>query len=197
MVDTERSFVVRKTCLALYLLLSFSMTAMAVAQLQPVDLPIQNIRQETPVWCWAAVAQQIINYTQGPGQTPSQCALVALAYGAHPAACCDGNPRCWVTGSLPQIQSLIGYFGGRYSNLAPPADPMTLYRTLASRKPIILLVSSGAMSSHVVVLRGMHFMPVPGGFEAVLYVNDPLGYYTQPVLFSQLRRIWIGAIVVN
>ncbi len=56
----------------------------------PVDIPIQNLTQETEVWCWAAVAQQIILASQGPQATPPQCALVAMANGAAPEACCSG-----------------------------------------------------------------------------------------------------------
>lgn len=180
------------------LVLLLQIPAAAMAQVPPpVDLPIPNIPQQTQVWCWAAVAQQIIHATVGPARTPDQCALVAMAYGAHPAMCCNGNPQCVVTGSLPQIQYLIGQFGGRYSSLAPPADPMTLYRTLASGRAVILLVRSGYAASHVVVLRGMSFVPGPYGYEAVLHINDPMRYYTQPVLFSQLMGIWMGAIVVN
>jgi hypothetical protein len=61
----------------------------------PVDIPVQNIPQETQVWCWAAVAQQIIMFSQGPKRTPPQCALVAIANNASPQACCSGyNPMC-------------------------------------------------------------------------------------------------------
>ena len=71
----------------------------------PVDVPISNIPQDTPVWCWAAVAQQIIMAIRGPQNTPPQCALVATANGAHPGVCCNGyNPACVRTGSIPQIQ---------------------------------------------------------------------------------------------
>lgn len=187
----------RKPRLLVCFMLSLALAAAAIAQPQPVDLPISNIPQQTPVWCWAAVAQQIIAATVGPQRTPAQCALVAMAYGAHPAACCNGNPQCLVTGSLPQIQFLIAQFGGRFSSLAPPADPMVLYQTLAGGRAIILLVSTGPATSHVVVLRGMSFIPGPNGYEAVLHVNDPMGYYTQPVLFRQLLGVWMGAIVVN
>lgn len=187
----------KKTRLLVCILLSQALAAVAVAQPQPVNLQIPNIMQGGPVWCWVAVAQQIISATVGPQRTPPQCALVAMAYGAHPDACCNGNPRCMVTGSLPQIQSLIAQFGGRFSTLAPPADPMILYQTLAGGRAIILHVRTGYATSHVVVLRGMSFVPGPYGWEAVLHVNDPMGYYTQPVLFSQLLGVWIGAIVVN
>jgi hypothetical protein len=166
----------------------------------PVDLGIQNVMQQTPVWCWAAVAQQIIAATQGPQNTPPQCALVAQAYGAAAGVCCSGygNPACVRTGSLPQIQMLIRAFGGRPSQIAPPADPMTLYNTLASGRAIILHVRSGISSTHVVVLRGMAFVPNGfGGIEPVLYVNDPMAYFVQPVPFSRLLPIWIEAVVVS
>jgi hypothetical protein len=172
----------------------------AAQVLPPVDLGIQNIPQQTQVWCWAAVAQQIIAAVRGPQSTPPQCALVALAYGAQPGVCCAGfgNPACVRTGSMSQVQALIAAFGGRTSAMAPPTDPMTLYRTLASRRAVILHVRSGMASSHVVVLRGMAFAQNGyGQTEPVLYVNDPMAYFTQPVPFSALMPIWLEALVVN
>lgn len=171
----------------------------ATAQVPPpVSLNISNLAQETPVWCWAAVAQQIINARVGPGRTPSQCALVAMANGAHPEFCCSGyNPVCVRTGTLSQIAGLIRQFGGSPSAYAVPTDPMTLYRTLASGRAVILHVRSGFASSHVVVLRGMSFMPTPYGVQPVLHINDPLAYFTQPVAFSQIAPIWVDAIVVG
>jgi hypothetical protein len=164
----------------------------------PIDLGIPNISQETPVWCWAAVAQQIINAKVGPNRTPPQCALVALANGAAPAFCCGGyNPMCVRTGSLSQIAALIRNFGGQLSSYAAPTDPISLYRTLSSGRPVILHVRSSFSSTHVVVLRGMSFTPTPFGVQAILHINDPLAYFTQPVAFSQLAAIWIDALVVN
>ena len=189
-------------CIQFVILLSFFLAVPIVVNAQippPIDIPVQNIRQETQVWCWVAVAQQIIMYTQGPQGTPPQCALVAIANNAHPQACCSGyNPMCVRTGSIPQIQGLIAHFGGRYSGITPPADPMTLYRTLSSGKPIILQVRTGMQSAHVVVLRGMSFMPTQyGHVEPVLHINDPMAHFTQPVPFSNLIRIWMSAIVVH
>ncbi|HEX4498794.1 MAG TPA: papain-like cysteine protease family protein [Thermoanaerobaculia bacterium] len=164
---------------------------------QPVDIPIQNITQQTPVWCWAAVAQQIIAAIVGPNQTPAQCALVENAYGAPPGSCCSGaDPRCVTVGSLPQIQTLILRFGGQVSSIAPPTDPMTLYNTLANRHPIILEVQTGPMSTHVVVLRGMSFQQSPYGVQPVLEINDPMSYTTQTVPFASLVGVWRDAIVV-
>ncbi len=189
----------KKFLVNIVILVFFCLTGGAHAQLPPpVDIPVQNIPQESPVWCWAAVAQQIIMYSQGVQRTPSQCALVAIANNAPPQVCCTAyNPICVRTGSTQQIQGLIAYFGGRYSGIAPPADPMTLYKTLASGKPIILQVRAGMQSAHVVVLRGMSFVPTPYGTEPVLHINDPLAHFTQPVPFSNLIRIWMSAIVVH
>lgn len=190
-----------KSWLTVSLLLTFAPAASAQVP-PPVDLGIQNLVQETEVWCWAAVAQQITLATRGPGRTPPQCEMVAVANGAHPATCCDaagrynGNPQCMRTGSTQQIQGLIAHYGGRASNYAPPADPATLYRTLASGRAVILQVRSGMATSHVVVLRGMSFMPSPYGVEPVLHINDPMSYFTQPVPFSRLMGMWMSAIVI-
>ena len=169
------------------------------ANAQTVMLPIQNIPQETQVWCWAAVAQQIVYSMKGPTGTPPQCYMVALANGALPAVCCNqfgrynGNPACMKTGSLQQIQWLIGYFGGQYSVLAPPANPKMLFDTLQQGRAIILVIQSSPFSSHVVVLRGMSII---NGMP-VLHINDPLAFFTQPVPFPQLMGYWASAIVVG
>ncbi len=164
----------------------------------PVDLPIPNIQQEAEVWCWVAVAQQIIHSVVGPDNTTQQCALVAIANGAHPGDCCSGyNPQCVRTGTMQQVQFLIGHFGGRYTNIAPPTNPMMLYQTLASGRPILLKVRSGMRGFHVVVLRGMSFVQTRNGVESVLHINDPMAHFTQPVPFSRLIPIWVAAIVVN
>ncbi len=182
----------------IFIFLVISGNAIAQRLPPPVDIPIQNIHQETPVWCWAAVAQQIILGIRGPANTPPQCALVAIANNVHPEVCCSGyNPMCVRTGSIQQIQFLISYFGGRYSSYAPPADPMKLYRSLASRRPIILQVRTGIINSHVVVLRGMTFVRGQFGVEPVLHINDPLAHFAQPVPFSQIAPIWMDAIIVN
>lgn len=164
----------------------------------PVDLPIQNLRQETEVWCWAAVSQQIIMASRGQQATPPQCALVAMANGADPGVCCNGyNQQCVRTGTLDQIQKLIAQFGGRYSNMAAPTDPMTLYQALAGGHAVILALQSQPGAGHVVVVRGMSFAPTQGGVEPVLHVNDPMAVYTQPVPFRQLVGVWKQAIVIN
>ncbi|RAP56111.1 papain-like cysteine protease family protein [Oleiagrimonas sp. MCCC 1A03011] len=162
----------------------------------PVDLGIQNLRQETPVWCWVAVARQIVMWTRGQPNTPPQCALVAAASHVPVQACCRFPTPCTRTGSLQEIQGLILHFGGHYSSISPPANPMAVYRTLASGRAIIMAVQSSPYSGHVVVIRGMAWLPTPSGFQPVLYINDPMDYFTRPVPFVRFIRYWRAAIVV-
>jgi len=168
------------------------------APLPPVDLPIRDVPQQTPVWCWAAVSQQIILASRGPQGTPPQCALVAMANGAPPEACCDGpNPQCVRMGSIPQIQALIHRFGGRTSTAAPPTDPLTLYRALASGHAVVIGMVTGPNAGHVVVARGMSFVETPYGWEAMVHINDPMAYDTRPVPFHAIVGAWQAAIVID
>lgn len=161
------------------------------AQCQTIDLGVPNIPQQTPVWCWAAVAQQIIVWQQG--QSPNQCALVAMANNAPSQFCCTGNPQCHVTGNLQQIQWLIHQFGGKLSSIHPPAGPDVLYATLANHRPVIMAVQSSPFSGHVVVLRGISCY----GPQVVLHINDPMSYFTQPIPFQNVIQFWSAAIVVS
>ena len=70
-----------------------------------IDLGIVNIPQQTPVWCWAAVAEQIITWRRGG--SPPQCVLVAAAFGAAAQRCCGLPQSCMTTGGLQQIQALL------------------------------------------------------------------------------------------
>lgn len=184
-------------CLLL-LFTSFITASKTHAQIPPpIDLGIQNIPQETDVWCWVAVAQQIILASRGPQGTPQQCSLVAIASNTPAAYCCQTPTPCRRVGHLTEIQNLILHFGGRYSQILLPTDPMSVYQTLASRRAIIMEVMSSPYSSHVVVIRGMAWAPTPMGIQPVLYINDPLGFFVQPILFSNLLPYWRTAIVVN
>ena len=167
------------------------------APLETVDLPIANFRQQTPVWCWVTVAQQIIAATRGIDNTPQQCELVATANGVAPDVCCDGyNQQCVTTGSLQQISGLIAHYGGRTSSFAAPTDPMSLYNALRAGHAVIIALNMNG-SGHVVVARGMMTQQVDGGYEPVIILNDPESEITQPIPFSQVEPMWEEAIVVN
>ena len=183
-------------------LLAALMTALLITPVSaqtppPIDLGIQNILQETPVWCWAAVAQQIILASNGPAGTPPQCGLVAIASGVSPQMCCRVPTPCARGGHLQEIQGLILRFGGRFSAIALPADPMAVYRTLVSGRAIVMSVRSTPFSGHVIVIRGMAWIITPMGIQPVLYVNDPLSFFTQPIPFIDLLPYWQAAIIVH
>lgn len=163
----------------------------------PIDLKIDNIPQETTVWCWVAVAQQIIYSLRGPEGTPPQCGLVAIASNIHPNYCCQFPSPCMRTGYLPEIQALILRFGGKFSTVAPPTDPMTIYNTLASNHAIIMAVQSSPYSYHVVVIRGMEWVATPMGVQPILFINDPMGHFTQRVPYINILPYWHSAIIVH
>lgn len=175
-----------------------ALTEAAAAQarsLPPVDLGIRNIRQDTDVWCWAAVAQQVI--VKRKGRSPPQCALVAMVHGRYPSHCCPHYERCAVAGTLGQIQTLIRNFGQRSSAISPPTDAMWLYRTLRAGHPIILALRNSPYSGHVVVLTGMTWVDGANGPEAMLHVNDPLMVIPSRLEWRQLLPRWRAAIVVD
>ena len=184
--------------------------SMNVARAQSVMLPIENIPQETQVWCWVAVSQQIVFSLQdksyspyGPSNMPAQCQMVERATGYGPYTCCNdlgrynGNPYCHITGYLPWIQQLIVDYGGVWSKLAPPTSAQALFATLNAGRAIILEVRNSPYTnmSHVVVLRGMSY--VDGGW--VLHINDPMQWteFSQPMPYQRLIQFWANAIVIG
>ncbi|UYV39271.1 hypothetical protein N4R57_09840 [Rhodobacteraceae bacterium D3-12] len=169
----------------------------------PVNLGIINVQQQTPVWCWLAVVEMIAHWKQktpiqGP---PHQCAMVSKANGYGKPICCNPPSQyqnaCFRTGHTQEIMQLLQATGAGVASYNPPANPMVLYQTLRSGRPIILQVQSTPFSGHVVVLTGMEWVKTPYGVQPVLHINDPLAHFTQPVPFQQLIPIWSAAIVVN
>jgi hypothetical protein len=181
---------------ALLLCLSISVKAQFVPP-PPINLGIQNISQETLMWCWAAAAQQIIYWKTG--MSLPQCNLVAQAKGAHPNVCCSNFQNCLVPGNFNDIQSLLFQNGAGYSSLSLPANPMILYNTLAANRAVILFLNKPFQNiGHFVVLTGMEWVNDPiYGLVPVVYINDPMAYYTQPLAFNNLIGLWQAAIVTN
>ncbi|HAO07526.1 MAG TPA: hypothetical protein DCQ50_11135 [Chryseobacterium sp.] len=162
---------------------------------QNIDLGIANIPQENTLWCWAAVSQQIIYWQKG--SAPRQCELVSIANNVSSGYCCYYPQQCNVAGSNLQIQNLILYYGGRYSSLQMPANAMVLQETLRQGRPIILQLKLTPYMGHVVVLRGINWVSTAYGLQPILLINDPMGYFTQPIPFENLLNFWSGAIVLE
>lgn len=162
----------------------------------PVSLPIPSRLQQTQVWCWVAVTQQVLMYSQG--QSPAQCELVATANSVPTSHCCASyNPSCVRTGSMEQIRLLLLAYGNRVSDVIPtPRDPYVLYRHVRDGHPVILQIRSSMTTTHVVVLRAVTYMRSNDSIVAVLSVNDPMSVYTQNIEYSRLRPHLVNALVV-
>ena len=159
-----------------------------------VDLGISNIPQEQSNWCWAAVAQQIIQWRQG--SSPTQCALVGEALNAQ--ACCQSPHKYNRSGSMQQVQQLIASYGAAYSSMSPPTNPQDLHKTLAEGKALIVYLRTSRTAGHLIVVRGMSWLRTrSAGRQPYLFVNDPLAYFTRPVAYTRLLSFWRDAIVVN
>lgn len=190
-----------------FVLLTFAPSIQAQQVPPPINLGIINVKQQTPVWCWLAVVEMIAHWKKksaisGP---PHQCAMVSKANGFNQPICCASpyslspaaKQACYRTGQTQEIMQLLQATGAGAATYNPPAHPMVLYNTLNSGRPIILQVQSTPYSGHVVVLTGMAWQQTPYGVEPVLFINDPLAHFTQPVRFQQLLPMWVAAIVVN
>jgi len=161
----------------------------------PVTIDIQNILQEQTDWCWAASAQQVIQWLTN-GNSPPQCQLVASAFGANPNYCCSFPEQCNTPGNLQQIQSLIQYYGGHATSASSPGSAMDLYNILKQHHAVVLFLQTTPYVGHYVVLRGMEWRNDNGTYNPIVYINDPLQYYIQPIYFSNLQQIWAAAIIV-
>ncbi len=144
--------------------------------------------QDTMVWCWVAAAKMICEfYDRQP--VPSQCEMLQIQYRAP---CCENPAPCSRAGHIAEISALIRRFGGRFSNVAPPANAFVLYGALR-RGPIVLHTRQGA--GHFVVATGIRVIPTPAGPLAIVSINDPFfGQYE--VDFPNLMQAWIAALVV-
>ena len=185
---------------ALALLVSAALWARpATAQDCPstIDLGIANVPQQTDLWCWAAVSQQIIRWRNGGG--PEQCELVAHANSDSARSCCQDFERCTTTGQVEQIQSLLSRYGSAGTRITQSTQtPMELYDALGEGRPVILVTHPSYFGpGHVTVLRGMSFERNGKDCDAVLHVNDPAERRIQRIAFNELEPIWSYSIVVN
>lgn len=154
----------------------------------PIHHAVPFHPQQTQVWCWVAAAKMVAEF-YGRRPVPDQCAMLQLQYGAP---CCQNSQLCSRAGHITEIQALIGSFGGRFSNVAPPANGLVLYDALR-RGPIVMHTRQGA--GHFVVATGMRVVPSPMGPVGMVSINDP--YFGQyEIDFPSLMHAWTAALVV-
>lgn len=189
-----------KLKIAVFLILLFGGLNVATPQYipPPVNLPIENRLQKTLAGCWVAVAEQVISYLVGPAKTPSQCRLTETALGLNPGACCLTRICDMQLGTLPQIAGLIGLYGRGYSNLMFSKDPYTVYNILSKGHPIVMAVKyNGIMRpGHVIVIRGMAWVPNYYGLQPVLYINDPMSFLPQTIPYANMALYWYSGLEV-
>jgi Papain-like cysteine protease AvrRpt2 len=140
--------------------------------LTAIDLKIPYFAQETPLWCWAAVSQMIIEHFKGPDGTPEQKEIVRMALGQpHDERWQAGIPKAAVVPNDDHFIALIvKVLSRRASEWYPPCAAEEIYANLYFGNPVILHLRVGADSSHVVVVAGIR-PAATGGFEVLL--NDP------------------------
>lgn len=161
-----------------------------------VYIDIENRTQQTSVWCWVAVAQQLIEHSRGV--SPTQCALVATTIGMAPVYCCSGyNPSCVRTGTMDQLRILLLAYGQSASSIITVSrDPMPLYNELINGHPIVLQVRTSTISTHVVIVKGMRFTRDRDEIKAWLIINDPMRMETHVVAYSRIYPTIINTLIV-
>ncbi len=127
--------------------------------------------QNTPVWCWAACVQMLVDYT---AQQPivSQAAIVTRNYGAPIMAGAQtieqiaANLDLWIPRRTGRDVRLSGH------SFARPLDGDELREELLAKRPVILGVNA---SSHVVVCFGAKLRANSGGYDIeAIHIFDPL-----------------------
>jgi hypothetical protein len=161
------------------------------------------------MWCWAAVSEQLLMYKKNI--SPKQCELATLGNRSVATNCCENPSTCNAPGTLQQIQAVLSQFGIKYSPALPITDANVLYNVLSRQHPVVVLVRSGRIPGHCIVITGMSGpgqTTVPNGEfidpmaasnsgQGNVYVNDPTGTYGPSLSFSTLVSLWSDGFVLN
>ena len=161
------------------------------AHAQIIDQAYVNVpyeKQDTIVWCWAAVARMVARYYNVAA--PSQCSMLEARYGLP---CCN-NPGniCTQIGSIWQIQDLIQGFGLQTSSLGPPSNGWALLNIFKSGRPVVIHLVQG----HFVVAAGMRVIATPQGPLGIVRILDPY-YGVSDIPLPQLYAQWDVALYIH
>ncbi len=166
----------------------------------PNTLPVKPAHQETPEWCWLAVAEMVFTYFGIPpvrkGGGPFQCQLAAIE-GGHFSICWQNCAACPVpAGSVEMLAKLIR----RYPHLVVEQEnveqenekrvknlnadvlnrPLTeeeIRQQLLDARPIVAFIDPSGKTSlptHAVLIVGWELK----NNEFWLEVDDPFPYQT-------------------
>lgn len=174
--------------------LAVTVSPRANAQCAPIDLGIQNIPQDMSNWCWVAAAQQVIHWATG--SSPQQCQLVSLVANVNSQKTCMQPQPFNQPASFQPIVQLIQHYIGAHSSMNGPGSPLQVYQTIASGRPVIMLVyPQFSQVGHFVVLRAVSC----AGPNLVFHLNDPMnrsGFQTS-VPYSKISQMWHSALIVG
>lgn len=152
-------------------------------------LPIEPVLQQSPVWCWAAVAEMAFKHNHIPGINPAgnyQCGIVGGLGGQCAANCglCQipaGQMRNFVavmTGYPALVQQLLGrpirQIG--VSAVNAPLSFEDIVGEIDASRPVVAAISpnggGGSNPEHVALVVGYE---VGDGVQTVV-VNDPFPF---------------------
>lgn len=129
-------------------------------------------KQEQDNWCWAACIQSCMAQA---GRPVSQFEIVARLTG-------------WVANrpaTIEEVVAILRSYGFRAWKAGRPGTPQELYGSLATGWKLIAFVRpTDGPIGHFIVLESIE--PQYGG----IYVSDPWGPTTQPILPAVLYQGW-------
>jgi hypothetical protein len=181
----------RKHFAYLILIVLFVGAPFSVAKAAPSDIDISPIFQETPVWCWAAVAEMVLNYYDIPDLNPMgdfQCAIAALV---HPAClnycrnCITNAPNMsYMRDVLQNYPAVAANYSQQSANKVltnPPTGILSKAQVtmeIDADRPIVVGISPsgftyGGQPQHVSLIVGYEDSDDD---NFLLTVNDPFPY---------------------
>lgn len=155
------------------------------------DLGIPPVAQETPMWCWAASGQMVLQYYGFPNLNPQgnyQCGVVGsqggICFGNCGACLQGGGTMQRIVGVFRSYQALAAtYFGFVDTDFNPhatgPLNAIQIAKFINDGDPIIAGITPDGvpypdgwgMSRHAVVIVGYE-----DGDAFEIIINDPYPY---------------------
>ncbi len=141
--------------------------------------------QKTPVWCWAACIQMVLNY-HGVQWQQEDVVLAVKGYLARETA-----SNAEIVGFLNQAG--FDYDGDRWASRCAfyqgAPNPTWLIDELLADRPLIVSYQTGPNSGHVVILFAAEYQPTPQGpIIRSVQIYDP---------FTNENRIVPGTVVAT
>ncbi|MGN7723511.1 papain-like cysteine protease family protein [Chitinophaga sp. 22620] len=191
-----------RTKLTVFLLLmGFSLNAAAQDCLS--DFRVRRAWQQSPMWCWAATLQMIINF-HDPSSDASQCDIVEDYFDVE-----DCEEAEFSGGYMNKMKDFLedNDLGATFTCdlVNRPLSVNEIVDNILDCKPIIISIRPSPFSSigHVVVIMGIwQRRDAYGNPWTEVVLRDPYPYSWNSVVsngftgveYSRLRSVWISSI---